>query len=162
MVPEAAAVEPLRLRHSKAARDGVPAHVTVLVPFVPPAQIDEAVRDELRGLFAEVPAFEFTLRRANRWEPGILWLAPEPDEPFRGLTRVVTDRWPEYPPYGGEHPENIPHLTVTHDVSPADVEGAEEALRSMLPIRAYADNVGLWTEDETGRWSELERYRLAP
>ena len=161
VVPEAAAVESVRLQHSAAARAGVPAHVTVLVPFVPPGEIGEALVDELRELFAAVPAFDFALRRANRWEPGILWLAPEPDDPFRELTRLVTDRWPEYPPYGGEHPENIPHLTVTHDAPPADVDRAEEATRRTLPIRAHAENVGLWTEDETGRWSELERFPLA-
>ena len=143
-----------------AARAGVPAHVTILVPFVPPQEIDPALVERLRALFAPVRAFEFTLARVERWEPGIVWLAPEPDAPFRALTQAVEATWPEHPGYGGEHDENIPHLTVTQDVDDATVERVTEAVRVELPIRARAKSVELWTEDESGRWACLERFPL--
>lgn len=41
-----------------------------------------------------------------------MWLAPEPAEPFRALTELVWHRFPECPPYGGVHPDVVPHLTV--------------------------------------------------
>ena len=45
------------------ARDGVPAHVTVLYPFMPPALAGDAVLAGLARLFAGFPAFTFTLDR---------------------------------------------------------------------------------------------------
>ena len=45
---------------------GVPAHLTVLFPFVPPAGIDEATRTTLRELLSSVTTFDFSLV-ATRW-----------------------------------------------------------------------------------------------
>ena len=57
-VPEAEpAVAEHRARLDSSARDGVPAHLTVLYPFLPPASIDRAVLASLRGLFAGFAPF---------------------------------------------------------------------------------------------------------
>src|SRR5215831_9843437 len=68
LVPVPAA-EPIvgrhRARHDAAARDGVPAHVTVLYPFLPPAGIGESLLASLGRLFAGFAAFEFTLDRVG-------------------------------------------------------------------------------------------------
>ena len=65
VVPEA---EPLvhewRLRYDNAEL-GIPAHVTLIFPFVPAEEIGEELVDELRELFAAQPAFEFTLARVG-------------------------------------------------------------------------------------------------
>ncbi|MFF4031241.1 2'-5' RNA ligase family protein [Streptomyces sviceus] len=44
--------------------------------------------------------------------PGILYLVPEPELPYRRLTDAIEDRWPETPPFGGQFDEAIPHLTI--------------------------------------------------
>jgi hypothetical protein len=82
-VPEAAALaEPWLERTCRAKPStGVPAHITLLFPFVPAARIDPALIDDLRGLFGEFAAFRFALRRAERF-PEVLYLATEPAEPF--------------------------------------------------------------------------------
>src|SRR5436309_15506199 len=93
-VPEAeAAVADIRRQHVASAALGVPAHVTVLAPFVDGNEIDE---EALAQLFAMFPAFDFVLDRLERWDEGIVWLHPEPSQPFEDLTAGVWGRWPDY------------------------------------------------------------------
>jgi hypothetical protein len=149
-VPEAEpAVGALRLRHDSSAALGVPAHVTVLVPFADPEDVDE---EALAALLSRFRAFDFVLDRVERWEEGIVWLHPEPSAPFVDLTAAVWQRWPEYPPYEGAHDEPIPHLTVS--LTPIDVQ-------VQLPIACRAHEVLLIEESETdGRWSVRRRFPL--
>lgn len=157
-VPEA---EPLvhewRMRYDNAAL-GIPAHITLIFPFVPAEEIGEELVDELRGLFAAQPGFSFTLARVARF-PEVAWLAPEPDEPFRRLTGLIFSRYPEYPPYEGIHDDVIPHLTVAIGDA-ALQDDVEAALSPHLPIAAHAGEVTLLGEDESGHWSESERFPL--
>lgn len=142
-VPEAeAAVGALRLEHDSSAALGVPAHVTILFPFVPPERIDEAA---LRVVFASRPGFDFALDRVERFDGGLVWLHPEPSEPFAALTKLVSSVWPDHPPYEGVHDTVIPHLTVSE--RPLEVDVA-------LPIAARATHVTLIEEEEPGgRWA---------
>jgi 2'-5' RNA ligase len=157
-VPEA---EPLvhewRLEYDNAAL-GVPAHVTLLFPFVAVEHFDRILVDELRRLFAAQRAFEFSLTRVARF-PEVAWLAPEPAEPFKALTELIFDRYPNYPPYEGIHDEVIPHLTVATGDSAAQDE-VEAALTPHLPIEAEAREVTLLVEDESGYWRAAERFAL--
>ena len=89
----------------------MPAHITILYPFMPPDEITPAVLAELREFFAQFAAFEFTLPELRRF-PKVLYLAPSPAEPFKALTHAVVERYPDYPPYGGGYSEVIPHLTI--------------------------------------------------
>lgn len=150
-VPEAEdAVGALRLAHDPSAARGAPAHITILMPFVPPEQIDE---DAIRELVARYPAFDFSLDRIQRFEDGVTWLRPEPTAPFVDLTEAVWQRWPEHPPYEGEHDIVIPHLTVSLD--PID-------LQISLPIAARAREVLLLEEqEENGRWVTRQRFPLS-
>ena len=54
-----------RARLVESARNGVPAHITVLYPFPPPAEISEPLLASLGRLFAGFAAFEFTLDRVG-------------------------------------------------------------------------------------------------
>ena len=54
-----------RARLVESARNGVPAHITVLYPFLPPAEISEPLLASLGRLFAGFAAFEFTLDRVG-------------------------------------------------------------------------------------------------
>jgi hypothetical protein len=55
-IPEAEeAVGPFRASLDRAASWGVPAHVTVLYPFLPPQQIDQQVLAVLRETIAGIP-----------------------------------------------------------------------------------------------------------
>jgi 2'-5' RNA ligase len=149
-VPEAEpAVGEHRLKHDWSAARGVPAHITILFPFVESDDVDE---DALADLFASLPSFEFTLDRVERFDGGIVWLHPEPSELFAQLTAAVWRRWPDYPPYEGAHATVIPHLTVSE--TPLAFELAE-------PIASRATEVTLIEEQPDGRWTTRRRFPLA-
>src|SRR5919108_4195255 len=111
-VPEAEAlVGPFRERHDPSASAGCPAHITLLYPFKPPHEIDADVLVGLHRCLAGFAPFSFTLVGTRRF-PGVLYLSPEPAEPFRQLTVALWERHPETPPYGGRHPDIGPHLCI--------------------------------------------------
>ncbi|HUG47618.1 MAG TPA: 2'-5' RNA ligase family protein [Candidatus Limnocylindria bacterium] len=131
------AVRRLRDRMDHAAALGVPAHVTLLFPFVPPDQLDDEGRRKLAGIVAREQAFPFSLARVGRW-PDVVYLAPEPDEPFRRLTAALAEAFADYPPYEGVHDEVVPHVTIVESPRPDYLAAAEHALPAMLPIRDVA------------------------
>ena len=119
-----------------------PAHVTVVFPFAPPVRIAAllpAIEDAVRS----VRAFDFTLARTAWFGSTVLWLAPDPSEPFRALTAAVERQFPEYPPYRGEFAEVVPHLTVGDTAPEEELRAAESGLRPLLPIRARCAAVHL-------------------
>ncbi len=91
--PEAEnAVGPFRASLDRAASWGVPAHITVLYPFLPPERIDDHVLAALRDVVAEVPRFDAALTHVDWFADTVAWLAPQPDQPFRDLTAAVWQR----------------------------------------------------------------------
>jgi 2'-5' RNA ligase len=157
-VPEAEAlVGGWRERYDTASL-GIPAHVTLLFPFVSTENVDDALLAELRELFTTQPAFSFSLPRVARF-PEVAWLAPEPATPFRRLTELIYSRYPDYPPYEGIHDEIIPHLTVgVGDTALQDEIDA--ALTPHLPIDAEAREVTVLVEDESGHWTRGDSLAL--
>ena len=142
-VPEAEAlVKPFRDSHDPSAATGMPAHITLLYPFRPPDKINEAVLESLRDVFAPIAPFRFALGPSRRF-PDVLYLPPEPHEPFRQLTLAIWDRYPETPPYRGKWPEIVPHLSVAQcaDTRQLDAVADEfaQASRGQLPFRSRAD-----------------------
>jgi 2'-5' RNA ligase len=164
-VPEAEPlVGPWRARYDPPAPQGIPAHVTVLYPFVPPDQFDDAVGRDLASMFGSVPAFDFHLARTARF-PGVLYLAPEPAAPFLGLIGAVVSRWPEHPPYGGQFESVIPHLTVADCQEPgacedpvAVMDEVERAIVGGVPIKARAREVWLMVGPDP--WTLRQRFPL--
>lgn len=140
---------------------GVPPHVTVLFPFLPARSLDAAVMDELKALFAQYEPFAFVLARCLRW-PKVLYLEPEPAQPFVELTRAVAARYPEHPPYEGAFDEIVPHLTVAEGADDL-LDMAERDVCTHLPIEAHAGEVVLLEEVEpaSARWVVHARLPLA-
>jgi 2'-5' RNA ligase len=159
-VPEA---EPLvrdwRAEYDWSAKHGVPAHITLLFPFVPTEKVDGQLLSDLRELFSSEASFAFELARVSRF-PDVAWLAPEPSDPFSSLTNLIAARHPDYPPYEGMHDVVIPHLTVAEGDSELQ-DRVEAALAEHLPIAAQADDVVLLFEDEDGLWHEAHRFPLS-
>lgn len=132
---------------------GVPAHVTLLYPFMPPSELSDEVRRRVSAVLLAEPAFPVVLGRMQRW-PEVVWLAPEPDAPFRRLIAALHAEFPDYPPYGGMHSDVVPHVTIAEGRRPDWLAAAERALPSMLPIRdvcreatviAQAGDAAPWT-----------------
>ncbi|MEU9837408.1 2'-5' RNA ligase family protein [Streptosporangium sp. NPDC048047] len=147
-----------RQRFDSFASAGVPAHVTVLVPFLDIDRIDTAMIDKLRALLGEHRPFTVLFDKCQRF-PDVLYLAPTPDQPFRALTEAVVARWPEAPPYGGQFTEVIPHLTVAHGQQAHVLDEAEAALTARLPITANVTLVSLFVSDGD-RWHSRAEFPL--
>jgi 2'-5' RNA ligase len=141
------AAEPAVARHrarlDEAARDGVPAHITVLYPFLPPAGIDEALLATLARLFGGFASFRFTLDKVGWFGQEAVWLGPRDPAPFTALTGLVFTAFPSCPPYGGRHLEVIPHLTIGQAGGLQALAAAAGSVRSWLPIEAAATQVSL-------------------
>jgi 2'-5' RNA ligase len=130
---------------------GVPPHVTVCYPFMPPAMVTADVTAAL----PRVPAFECTFRDVRWFGDDVVWLAPEPDGPFRALTAEVLRRFPDHPPYGGQFADPIPHLTIgsTRLGTYPDLRNAGDAVAKRLPVAVAVDRMLLIAgTDAPGSW----------
>ena len=163
-VPEAEPlVKALRERFDWSAAQGVPAHITILYPFIPPDKITPEVLADLWEVFAQFAAFEFTLTETRRF-PSVLYLAPSPAEPFKALTQAVVASYPEYPPYGGEYADVTPHLTIADKLEAGQLDDFEREFinqhNAQLPVKAKANEVWL-IENTSGRWEVRETFELS-
>lgn len=151
------AVRDLRLRWD-AAGTAVPAHVTLLFPFLPPDRLDASVDAELARITASVPRFDLRLERVGRF-PDVVWLSPEPVEPLARLTDAIAARWPDHPPYGGAFEKVVHHLTVA-DGAPSDMlDRLETELAASLPISQMVHELTL-ADRRSGTWAVRARYPL--
>jgi len=112
------------------------AHITLLSPFAPKEELTDGLLGELDLFFGDCVPFSFELGEVSRFPGGTSYLSPEPVTPFRSLTHELFRRFPEYPPYGGQFDDVVPHLSVPDGFS----------LTS--PITAYARSAVLWWYDE--------------
>ncbi|WP_445043648.1 2'-5' RNA ligase family protein [Streptomyces sp. SAS_272] len=157
-----AEAEPLvrawRDRLDPSARAGVPAHVTVLFPFLHANRIDEGVCAAIGGALGRHQSFEAWFGRCGRF-PGVLYLAPESDTGFRRLTQAIVERWPENPPFGGQFDDVVPHLTIAQCQDEAVLEKAEADLLTGLPVVAQVSSVDLLVHDGT-QWRQRASFPL--
>ena len=156
LVPVPQAVPALRTwRGTDVLPGGVPAHVTVMYPFLPARAIDGLVEAELARIAASVPPFDFRLTEVGRF-PGVLYLRPVPGDPFADLVDLVMKHWPDYQPYEGQYPEFVPHVTMAEDETVHEDTGRLEPL---LPIACRARELALMTESARG-WHTRNRFPL--
>jgi 2'-5' RNA ligase len=160
-VPEA---EPLvgawRAVHDPSARTGVPAHITLVVPWIPPEQIKQEHLEELEGLVGGEEPFEYSLDRVSWFGERVLWLAPTPAGPFKRLTTVLADRF-DTPPWQGEFAEVVPHLTVglAGHARGSTLSDAAEDLAAKLPVNCRAEEVDVMCGDGAN-WETVRRVFL--
>ena len=155
---------PWRLRFLRATVErGIPAHVTVLFPFVAADRV-EGTLPALRELYASVAPFTCELASVESF-PGYAWLAPRPTERFLDLIAITCRAFPDYPPYGGLELEPIPHCTVGAEDDPARlgeiVAELREALGPTLPLRCRVDRVTLLEELPDATWLQRHAFPLA-
>jgi 2'-5' RNA ligase len=163
LVPEVEAlVRQYRDRLGPSETERLPAHITVLYPFVSPDEIGPVVTTALCELFARFPPVTFSLVRVQTW-PGVLYLAPTPADPFVTLTQAVAEQYPEHPPYSGTVTDIIPHLTVAqiadHEQLARVAVELEAVLRSRPPIEVTASEVALM-DNALGQWQVRTVFRL--
>lgn len=158
-VPEA---EPVvggwREQFDSSAAVGIPAHVTVLYPFLHHDRISGQVLGELGELFGAHGAFDVGFEGCGRF-PGVLYLAPVQEDRLRALTLAVADRWPEAPPFQGRFADIVPHLTVAYGEESSVFDEIEADLSGRLPVTARVGSVHLLVYDGT-TWHERAEFAL--
>jgi biotin-[acetyl-CoA-carboxylase] ligase BirA-like protein len=140
-----------RREHTPSGADGVPAHVTLLFPFVPASRLSSDGEETVRRVVTAAPRFEFALDAVARFAQ-VLYLHPCPPEPFAALTEALVACFPDYPPYGGAVDTVVPHLTVAEGDPGALFDRLSSLIEPQLPIRAVANDVQLLERGESGRF----------
>lgn len=160
-VPEAERyIAHYRQRFDPSARRNVPAHVTILYPFMEPEFVDADVLGTLQGIADSVPCFDYRMADTRRF-PVALYLAPDPDVSFAALTSGVFRAFPEFPPFAGKFDTVVPHVTVAHGDDPLLCE-IEVELRIALPgsgVKARCSELVL-IENTSGRWEQMHVFAL--
>jgi 2'-5' RNA ligase len=162
-VPEAeSVVGQWRRRHTPSGASGMPAHITLLVPFIDSDLLDT---DRIRDVAAVLERFgpvELSLAATAYFEgpPTVLYLEPERAEPFRAMTEALVCAFPEHPPYGRAHGKIVPHLTVATRLERPGLAAIEAEVAAMLPITAWANEA--WLMEYASRaWRLRSRFTLA-
>jgi 2'-5' RNA ligase len=153
-------VASIRAKHDPAAGVGVPAHVTLLYPFMPPP-VEGPTRIALRHRFGRVTPFDVTFRHCRRFDERVLWLAPEPAAPLVSLMAELATAFPGYLPYGGAFDDVVPHLTVAEGAEPGIMDDIEEALRTRLPVAGRVTEALLMEEGDDGMWRSSDTFAFA-
>ncbi|HEY9218703.1 MAG TPA: 2'-5' RNA ligase family protein [Phenylobacterium sp.] len=107
-----AVIDDFRAVHIRTPAATLPAHVTLLAPFVTPEEVDGACLERLGSLFRNESPLTLTFARLGRFNAAeVLYLAPDPTAPLERLARAIhrIGGAPDLPP--GEH---VFHLTVAH------------------------------------------------
>jgi hypothetical protein len=161
-VPEAEpAVGEFRASLDRTTGWGIPAHVTVIYPFLPPARIGPHEMARLRDAVRSVPRFDVSFTDVRWFGDTAVWLAPDPADGFRALIDTVWAAFPECPPYRGAFGTSVPHLTVGADADPGAMSAAGRAVAGLLPITASVDAALLFQGwDAPGAWRGVAELPL--
>lgn len=164
--PEAdALVSPYRRRPGwdVGSHKGIPHHITITIPFVPPAEITGHHHRILSEIGASTSEFSYSLTEVCTF-PSALWLRPEPENPFRALVRDAVKHFPDYPPFGGVFDVVQPHVTLALHVAEEERlqemrAVAEKEIGPQLPLTGCrARQLALYIRDENGQWSLGRSY----
>lgn len=149
LVPDAEPlVGPFRERLDPTARQGLGAHLTLVYPFLEPAEVTGAAVDALREAVAPLAPFPCTFGQLRWFGRRVLWLAPDPVAPFREIAERVRRGVREVP---AEDRELVPHLTVglRRAAPAAALRAAAEAIAPRLPVTVTIDRVQLMVRART-------------
>jgi 2'-5' RNA ligase len=127
---------------------GMPPHVTLIIPFADSADLDDRL-GPLGRVLAAFAAFDVAATETARF-PGLLYLRPQPEEPFVAMTEALESAFPEFPSYGGEFDDIVPHVTVAQ-ADEEVVAGIERELVPQLPVRARVERAWL-VENTPAGW----------
>ena len=155
-----AGLERLRRDSVGNAVDGVPAHATLLYPFVAPGRLTPDVRGLLAGVAAAHAAFDFSLAGAARW-PDAVYVRVEPVEPFVRLQAALAGAFPAFPIYGPDAGfEFVPHVSVAEGAAANDPRTLGDPAWAALPRPSRASAIEVIARGPGGRWRTAWRIGL--
>lgn len=138
-------------------REGVPAHVSLLYPFVAAAELDEQVADALGELLAEQTPMPVQFAECYRHD-GFVALRPDPIDGLHELVKKTRHRWPDVVPYEGVYGDVEPHLTVAMRCSEETALAIEQEVTAQLPISAELREA--WLVAFEGQWTLRGQFKF--
>lgn len=139
----------------------VHAHITLLGPWAErPSAGDLAC---VARIAEATGPFQVRLAQLGEFPDGVIYLRPEPDDQLRGLTSRLVAAFPQFPPYGDQYGDVVPHLTLDRrsaTVTPATVNAS---VRHLLPLTITVDRIDLqWWANHACRRLRTWPLRAAP
>lgn len=151
-------LEALRRAHVGDANKGLPAHVTLLSPFVREDALLPPLREEIAALLSSHHAFDYHLI-GPKTSSDTIYAGVDSERPFLDLYRDLSAAFPDYPIYEDKAAEVIPHVTIAGASAP-DKRIVEDRAWHALPTRRRAHAVELIAPGLDGRWATVWRFRL--
>ena len=150
-----AALDPAQIR-------GIPAHVTVLFPFVNPRELSIEVVKVLEDYFSNTSTFDVAFESTGWFEKRVVYLEPKPRDRFVTMTHALLRAFPSCLPYGGKFSDPTPHLTLGDGAPLERLRHAEGAVRERLPITTRAKEAWLMTGGmEPKSWSLRRSFPMS-
>lgn len=150
----------LRQRAVRNAAEGVPAHLTMLFPFVEPVRLRADVRRRLEAVARATSPFGYRLVGAGTW-PDTIYAAVDPAEPFVALQRRLAAAFPDFPIYGTDPGfEFVPHVTIAEGPSVGDPATLGDAAWHSLPTPRRASSIELIARSPGAPWRTIWRVPL--
>ena len=154
-----AALERVRRDEAWRSQPGLPAHATLLYPFVAPERLDAAVRRDLAAVAARHGPFPYRLTGPQRW-PGVVYAAVDPPEPFVALQASLGAAFPDFPIYGPDARFTyVPHVTIVEGGA-GDGARLASATRGRLSLSARATHLEVIVRVAGLGWRTLWRIPL--
>jgi len=159
-----APIQDIRRRYDRQFRRWMP-HVTLLYPFRPPEQFEEAVQ-HLTQVSLCMPPFELELATFQHFEHNLgsftMWLAPQPPEPLMELQTRLLGAFPDCNDVSLHTGGFLPHLSVGQARTRDELMHRLALLQAgFRPIRFTAAEIAL-IHRGPGHQERFEVERLVP
>jgi 2'-5' RNA ligase len=139
----------------------VPAHLTLLYPFVEPPELAKAVRKAIEDVASHHAPFEYELSGMAVW-PDTIYAAVAPTHPFIDLQHDLQAAFPAYPIYGRDATFRfVPHVTIAEGDAVADASVWSDPAWRTLPRPGRAAALEVIATGDDGRWRLVWRIPLA-
>ncbi|WP_022886538.1 2'-5' RNA ligase family protein [Glaciibacter superstes] len=142
---------------------GMPAHVTLLYPFVAPSDLNEEFLGRVESSLAGVTPFDVSFFEVKWFGDQVVWLHPSPSLPLKVMTDRLMAEFPTLKPYGGAITVPIPHLTVGDGADLDKLKSVASRLEAVLPLSAHVTTVSIMSGSNLpNSWSVIKRIELLP
>ncbi len=144
--------------YPEAVRD-VPAHISLLYPFLAADSLDEQHINTLDHIFRMQTPVPLTLAECRRQEDGFVYLPAASDE-LTALVETVRARWPEAVPHERRGNVAEPHVTVAMQAPEESATRIQATVDAALPMVTVLQEV--WLVVFSGdQWHVREHFAFA-
>jgi 2'-5' RNA ligase len=148
-------IEEIRYERDWSASLGVPAHITLLGPFLHPDSVGPGIVARLAQILARYPPPVIRLEEL-RLVDDVACLIPTETEALAAISRELHEAWPQTASHGGLH-----HVTIARDVNKAVFETLQAELSSLLPLKGSITEAHLLERRGTAPVRTIARLELA-